>query len=755
MKPRDLAAGLRKRGWLIIAIVAVAALISSIIARVQTPTYKVEITVSAIAPINPTTKQPDSTTAAVLIATFPSIISAVEGVDVARAVSESLAAKGIDLSVEELLEKVNAEAELQTSYGRVSITDSSPTRAAEIANTWGEILELKTSDDVEVNDPALKSLLLGGKLDVTSQAVPPKSPAKPKPLVYLGLGVFVGLVLGFGLVIGIEYFDPHFRSPQEVEETLGVPVLGTIARLKGVDMTSLISSRSDVTPIHEAYSQLRTMLMFTLADRPFVSLTVTPTIPSEGNAYISANLATSMAFTERETLLIDCDLAERSLSRLYGAEHRPGLADLLSAGEASPEGIMEKTVDTGVNRLRLLPAGNAAGHSSDLLSLPSFERLLRDLQGRFDKIVLHTPALVTSVDGAIAASKSDISLVVIDAQRCTRTLAVSAMETFNLLNIVPTGAVLSNVKVSRAERALFAQKASPQAAGKESIVEARPRARGAAPTATPSKKKKAEKKAEGRERREAPKEAGRAAPVKAEIPRKKAEKPATPEEERPERRRASLSWRRERPVAERPGPVTRKEVEKAEAKEEHEAWTPFTPVEGAAEAPPPAKEAAGVKAGGERVAPELAQVADEFSRLGSRGEPLPRQWLRALNSDKEDVRESAAVAVSSYYRSYLMRYRIGEEEAERISGSIVKMIRREGEFSSMSKEEAQKHLQKMLADAGARFAGIPGEKEAQAAGGQGAARGMPGEGAEGASQEADRGGMPVEGTAPEEEIYWE
>ena len=755
MKPRDLAAGLRKRGWLIIAIVAVAALISSIVARLQTPTYKVEITVSAIAPINPTTKQPDSTTAAVLIATFPSIISAVEGVDVARAVSESLAAKGIDLSVEELLEKVNAEAELQTSYGRVSISDSSPTRAAEIANTWGEVLELKTSDDVEVNDPALKSLLLGGKLDVTSQAVPPKSPAKPKPLVYLGLGVFVGLVLGFGLVIGIEYFDPHFRSPQEVEEMLGIPVLGTIARLKGTDMTTLISSRSGVTPIHEAYSQLRTMLVFTLADKPFVSLAVTPTIPSEGNAYISANLGASMALTERETLLIDCDLAEKSLSRLYGAENRPGLADSLSGGEASPEKVLEKTVGTGVPNLRLLPAGNATGHPSDLLSLPTFERLLGALRGEFDKIILNTPSLVTSVDGAIAASKADISLVVIDVQRCTRTLAVSAMETFNLLNIVPTGAVLSNVKISRAERALFAQKASSRATEPAAKSRRTREKAGEAVAAAVPGGSRADKRAKKKEPASTAAGRGRPEPATPQTAAPRPERAGTAAEERRERRWPSLGSRRERPEPERPRAAAVREAEKAEPPTALEGLRPFAVAEGTAETRAAGEETPAAGRGEEGVPPELAQVADEFSRLGARGEPLPRQWLRALNSDKEDVRESATVAVSAYYRSYLMRYQIGEENAERISGSIVKMIRREGEFSSMSKEEAQKHLQRMLAEAGARFAAGPGGVPGPAAGGGLLDKEPPGGAAEGAPRESGRGGETAAGGEPEEEIYWE
>jgi type II secretory pathway component GspD/PulD (secretin) len=96
-------------------------------------------------------------------------------------------------------------------------------------------------------------------------------------------------------------------------------------------------------------------------------------------------------------------------------------------------------------------------------------------------------------------------------------------------------------------------------------------------------------------------------------------------------------------------------------------------------------------------------VAEDFRRMGETGAPIPKNWLRALNSDKADVRESATNAIAAYYRSFLRRYRISDESIERITESIIRMMRREDEFASMSEEEAQRHLRQMLVDAGAKF----------------------------------------------------
>jgi hypothetical protein len=89
--------------------------------------------------------------------------------------------------------------------------------------------------------------------------------------------------------------------------------------------------------------------------------------------------------------------------------------------------------------------------------------------------------------------------------------------------------------------------------------------------------------------------------------------------------------------------------------------------------------------------------------MGETGAPIPKNWLRALNSDKADVRESAAAAIAVYYHSFLRRYSISDESVRRITASIIRMMRREGEYAGISEEEAQRRLKQMLVDAGARF----------------------------------------------------
>lgn len=428
MKPQDISAALRKRSWIIIGLIILGAVFAAIASWAQKPTYKVQVVMATVPPISITTKQPDPQIAIGLQFLGNSVAEAIESLEVATATSEALKKNGINIPPDELIHKVTAEHEANSTTIKMTVTDNSPTRVVEIANTWaiqaGEILN--ESD-----------LLLGGSIDITNTAVPPRSPYRPKPLLYVSLGAFLGLIFGFALSVGVEYMDPHFRSSEETEEMLNLPVLGT---LLNIDVSPEISNK--------AYSGLRTTLLFAEDKEQTKSVALAPIVDFSSRAYIATNLAISIARTGRRTLLIDCDLKNKRVSELLNVYGNKGLAEILEAGSAANIYIAK----TNTENLHVLPAGQAGAMSSDLLSLPKFEEVLRELEIIFDRIVIDGPPLTTSIDSAIMSSVTGLSLLVIDVQTCTRSMARMALDSYEHLKIRPSGVVLANLKSSKRER---------------------------------------------------------------------------------------------------------------------------------------------------------------------------------------------------------------------------------------------------------------------------------------------------------------
>lgn len=645
MKFKDIGHAIRKRSWMIVGILLLALLAAAIVTKIQSPVYKVEIAVSATAPINPTTKLPDALTQGAYVALMPSIANFTESLGVAEAVSRRLSQEGMEIPPEELLKKVSAVPEPNSTSVKITFTDGSPTRVADIANAWGETLVLKTlrSEANEFYDESFKTLILNGNMVFTNRAVPPAKPTQPKPAAYLGLGAFLGMVLGLGLAVLLEFFDPHFRSPSEAEEILGLPVLGVIPREKKDRALKLLPFFGEGSPTWEAYSELRSGLILTRRGEPPRSVLVVPAIPFEAGPAVAANLAVSIANTERDTLLIDCDLREGALTRLLKADGKPGLAEALEG-----QGDLRKRVTaTPIANLSLLPAGGRRENSTDLLSLAAFQENLRELEEIYDQVVLYAPPLVGSMDSAVVAAQAQACLVLIDAGLCTREVADQAMHSLRLLGIVPTGIALVNVKVKGRE-------------GRRATV---------------------------REGREVPALKAANARVKGEL----------------------------------------KTMEGGKLEAGKEKTMPTTPK---------GRISPSVKAGEITPAEELSRVRskiiEDFRRMGETGAPIPKNWLRALNSEKPDVRESATAAITAYYHAFLRRYRISEENVVRIADTIIKMMRREDVFAGMNEAEAQRHLEAMLIEAGAKFS--PRGKE------------TPGESGDGGPGEATRAPVSIEVT---------
>ncbi len=593
MRIQDIGPAILKRGWIIIALVLVSTLAAAVVAQVQSPVYKVEIAVSATAPINRTTGLPDALTQSAYIALVPSIANFAESIGVAERVSERLAPQGTEIAPERLLKKASAVAEANSTSVRITFTDSSPTRVEEIANAWGDVLAAKTNLNSDLFDQDFKNLLLNGNIVVTNRATAPEKPTQPKTFAYIGLGFFAGLILGLVLSILIEYFNPHFRNPREVEETLGLPVMGILPREKGSRPAASLPAFSEGSRAWEAYAELRSGLIMPPETAPKTIL-VASAIPFEAETDVAGSMATSMANSGRKVLLVDCDLRGRALSALMGAKGRPGLSDALEGGG----GLQGSAGKSGIAGLHFLPAGSRRENSTDLLSTPSFARKVGELARLYDVVLLYGPPLALSVDAAVVAAQAEASVAVIDAERCTRKAAQEALFNFDRVGITPSGVILANVKIKSARRP------------------------------------------------------------------------------RPPRREAG--------AAEAAGPVAAAEAA------EKEAGLP----------PSAAGDAGEVE---QEVQQVRESVAEDFRRMGEAGSPIPAKWLRALNSDQAEVRDSAEEAIGIYYRTFLRRYRISGKSEEGITASIIRMMRREGEFADMDEEGLQAHLRQLLTEAGARF----------------------------------------------------
>src|SRR5262249_6986703 len=69
---------------------------------------------------------------------------------------------------------------------------------------------------------------------IVDKAMPGLRPVRPNKVLNITLGVIIGLVVGVGLAFFIEYLDTSVKTIDDVERSLGSPVLGVIPQNVGI-----------------------------------------------------------------------------------------------------------------------------------------------------------------------------------------------------------------------------------------------------------------------------------------------------------------------------------------------------------------------------------------------------------------------------------------------------------------------------------------------------------------------------------------
>jgi len=133
---------------------------------------------------------------------------------------------GLDKSPDDLLSRLEAEPIADSQFIRVTYQDDSPEAAQQIANAIGDAF----SEEVSQASQANRNLSdFTATATVWERAEAPGSAVSPRPVRDGFIALVVGLMLGIGLSVLLEYLHNNWRSLEEVEQISGVPTLGAIS----------------------------------------------------------------------------------------------------------------------------------------------------------------------------------------------------------------------------------------------------------------------------------------------------------------------------------------------------------------------------------------------------------------------------------------------------------------------------------------------------------------------------------------------
>ncbi|HEX5884898.1 MAG TPA: CpsD/CapB family tyrosine-protein kinase [Pyrinomonadaceae bacterium] len=173
----------------------------------------------------------------------------------------------------------------------------------------------------------------------------------------------------------------------------------------------------------EQYRNLRTRILEAGERMQMRAFVITSVGVGEGKTLTALNLAWLLAQTEGiRALVIDSDLRRPCATDYLGIDVKMGLSEVLG-GQLRLEDAIVRLEPAG---LHLLPGGRPRDDVAELLSGPSYARILSEVRRMFDYIIIDAPPLGIFTDANVLMSKADGGLLVVRSGK-TRYAAVDKL----------------------------------------------------------------------------------------------------------------------------------------------------------------------------------------------------------------------------------------------------------------------------------------------------------------------------------------
>lgn len=305
-----------------------------------------------------------------------------------------------NLKLEENYNVISNSIDIKSVSGpvmNITVKNADPKVAREIANEVPIVFGKELEKIAKVNI-----------VQVIDEALTPTHPISPNKFKNLVLGGIIGVLIAIFVVLLLDYFDNKVKTPEELENTLDTPLLGVVPFEKEEErkkyegnVTIIGNSKSSVS---EAYRNTRTNIQFSNLDKNLNVIAITSSKPSEGKSTMISNIGAAFGSLEnKKVLIIDCDLRNPSIHRMFGLSNTEGLTDVLIGNKTFKQCVQ----NTEVKNLKVLTTGNIPNNPAEILNSNRIRSFVEETKEYFDYVFIDTPPIGIVSDAGIVSTYSD------------------------------------------------------------------------------------------------------------------------------------------------------------------------------------------------------------------------------------------------------------------------------------------------------------------------------------------------------------
>lgn len=319
---------------------------------------------------------------------------------------------------------------------------------------------------------------------IVEAALVPRGPNGPGLTRSLFLGTLVGLALSLGVAFFLDYWETNIYTIEDLRRHVQLPYMGMVPRLEAesfarwanggmkalaydpkevavrrgkslnrtrsalaLSQTTKVASRAkeDTSMIAERFKFLRGSLLLSTPGAPPRTVLVTGPDKNAGKTFVACNLATSLADLNKKILLIDADLRNPQLHKVFRFKNRIGLSNVLSGQTSIEKGCI---FSTPIPNLYVLLAGPASPTPAELLGSSKMEETLKQCTEHFDYVLLDSAPLLPVFDSHYLTVSADANLLVVRSGHTSRHAVSQSLDLIDRVGGRVTGVVLNDVNLA-------------------------------------------------------------------------------------------------------------------------------------------------------------------------------------------------------------------------------------------------------------------------------------------------------------------
>jgi len=233
----------------------------------------------------------------------------------------------------------------------------------------------------------------------------------PKPSIVYLFAIFAGMLVPIGIIYTRNSFDDKITHRRQIEQEVDVPILGELSFQESSTPIVITKERGSFA-IGEQFRALRSKLYQVLNNNESGKVcVVTSSTSGEGKSFVSANLAVTLAYAARKTIILEMDLRKPKIASIFELpDEHLGISDYLESDHLQIDNLIRPS---GISGLDVMSSGTIQENPSELLEKVNLDNLIDILRRQYDFIIIDSPPIHLVTDALIISRVSDAALYVI------------------------------------------------------------------------------------------------------------------------------------------------------------------------------------------------------------------------------------------------------------------------------------------------------------------------------------------------------